>query len=342
MAYPQRIGSRDPTPDRDQFHHRAPLPAPGAKRRAISSSAPIIPGLITMAPIDDGCSLADAGDLARSRWKQKRTAKRSLIACMRGRSRDGRRQGTGGARRTDRRPPQPGPGFHFVQRSGSTSPRADFLVPLDCFVGHGLFDHPELDIRYFVTREAGRLRGPTPTFANAGVRRRVCGIVRGCGSSGRGNDDTRRMVSIHGIGVFRSSRAAKLRRARADDCICTREQAACLRQYAVRLRTTLGVLDTDTRAAEVWALQQIAHCAIPDTPFVVETARGCHRYFHLTGARPTFIHRDGHTMDSATWAVTLSGRVHPSRRSQDGHSARQDIPSPRLVVALGGHSVFSV
>ena len=97
------------------------------------------------------------------------------------------------------------------------------------------------------------------------------------------------------------------------DYRCTREQAARLRDYGVPLSPTLGALDTDNRDDEVWVLQQIARRAIPDTPFLVETARGFHRYFRLAGALPKFIHRDGHTLEFRNEGqyVVGPGSMHP-------------------------------
>jgi hypothetical protein len=119
----------------------------------------------------------------------------------------------------------------------------------------------------------------------------------------------------HGIGVF--PLVGKHPACKSwDDYIATREEAARFRNYGVRLRNRdvqLGVLDSDTREAEVWVLQQIVHRAIPDTPLVVETARGFHRYYRLTGLQALFIHRDGLTIEFKNGGqyVVGPGSIHP-------------------------------
>lgn len=87
-----------------------------------------------------------------------------------------------------------------------------------------------------------------------------------------------------------------------------------LRNFGVPLSATLGVLDTDNAADEAWVRQQLAHGSIPVTPFVVETARGCHRYFRLHGAVPKTICRDGHVVEfrNAGQYVVGPGSRHPS------------------------------
>jgi len=98
------------------------------------------------------------------------------------------------------------------------------------------------------------------------------------------------------------------------DYRCSREQAARLRNYAVPLSDRLGVLDTDNRDDELWVLQQIAHRVIPDTPFLVETARGFHRYYRLDGPLPKFIRRDGRILEfrNVGQYVVGPGSMHPS------------------------------
>ena len=69
-----------------------------------------------------------------------------------------------------------------------------------------------------------------------------------------------------------------------------------LRDFGVPLGT-LAVIDTDDDDDERWTQQQIANGAIIDTPFIVETARGRHRYYRLVGPLPKFLYRDGHTIE---------------------------------------------
>jgi hypothetical protein len=135
----------------------------------------------------------------------------------------------------------------------------------------------------------------------------------------------------HGIGVFPLRPQSKQPACASwDDYMCSREEANRLRQFGVRLGT-LGVLDTDDRDDELWVLEQTAHRIFPDTPFLVETGRGFHRYFRLTGPLPKFIHRDGHTMEFRNVGQYVVGpdSLHPSGKKYQalGWSWRwDDIP----------------
>jgi hypothetical protein len=135
----------------------------------------------------------------------------------------------------------------------------------------------------------------------------------------------------HDIGVFPLRPQSKEPACSSwDDYACTREQAGRLRQYGVRLGATLGVLDTDNRDDELWVLQQLARHVIPDTPFVVETARGFHRYYRLTGPMPKHLHRDGHTMEfrNVGQYVVGPGSLHPG-------DAKTAIPPGKKYQSLG-------
>lgn len=99
------------------------------------------------------------------------------------------------------------------------------------------------------------------------------------------------------------------------DFRCSREHAACFREYGVPLSTSLGVVDTDSPETERWVLQQVANGTVPKTPLVVTTARGKHRYFRLTGAVPKFLHRDGHTIEFKNIGQYVVG---PGSRRPDG------------------------
>lgn len=96
-----------------------------------------------------------------------------------------------------------------------------------------------------------------------------------------------------GVGVFPIKEGSKEPACKSwDDFVCTREQAGRLKNYGVRLSTTLGVIDTDEPEAEGWVVTHI-----PWTPFRVQTARGTHRYYRLLRNTPKFIHRDGFTIE---------------------------------------------
>jgi hypothetical protein len=112
----------------------------------------------------------------------------------------------------------------------------------------------------------------------------------------------------HGVGVF-PLRGKEPACASWDDYVCSRKHAAQMRQYGVRLGL-LGVLDTDNREAEGWVLQQPSL----ETPFLVESARGIHRYYRLTGPMPKFLYRDALAIEfrNAGQYVVGPGSVHPS------------------------------
>jgi hypothetical protein len=119
----------------------------------------------------------------------------------------------------------------------------------------------------------------------------------------------------HGIAVFPLRASSKDPACRSwDDYTCSRKEAARMRQHGVPLSASRGVLDTDNRADELWVLQQIADGGIPETPFVVETARGFHRYYRLVGPMPKFIRRNGHVLEFRNQGqyVVGPGSVHPS------------------------------
>src|SRR5690606_10738565 len=54
----------------------------------------------------------------------------------------------------------------------------------------------------------------------------------------------------------------------------------------------LAVVDTDNDDAEAWARRNLI-----DTPFMVRTGKGMHRYYRVAQDIPNFIHRDGHTIE---------------------------------------------
>lgn len=113
-----------------------------------------------------------------------------------------------------------------------------------------------------------------------------------------------------GVGVFPIKERSKEPACKSwDDFVCTREQAGRLKNYGVILSNTLGVVDTDEDASELWV------CAnLPRTPFMVKGARGLHRYYRLLRPTPKFIHRDGLTIEfrNAGQYVVGPGSIHPT------------------------------
>ena len=92
-----------------------------------------------------------------------------------------------------------------------------------------------------------------------------------------------------------------------DDYTCTRSHVERFGNYAVSL-DHLIVVDTDNADAEAWIATYL-----PLTPFRVHTARGLHRYFRRTGPLPSFIKRDGFTIESRNRGeyVVGPGSTHP-------------------------------
>ena len=97
------------------------------------------------------------------------------------------------------------------------------------------------------------------------------------------------------------------------DYRCSRDEAARLRGYAVPLGRChagwLTVVDTDEATDEAWVA---AH--LPTTPFTVRTRQGWHRYYRATAALPSYIHRDGHTIENRNQGLYVvgPGTRHPS------------------------------
>ena len=93
-----------------------------------------------------------------------------------------------------------------------------------------------------------------------------------------------------------------------DDYRATPEEVATWINYGVCLGL-LGVIDSDSPEVEAWVSQHA-----PQTPFVVKTARGLHRYYQLIGATTHFIHRAGHTIEFRNHGqyVVGPGSVHSS------------------------------
>ena len=92
-----------------------------------------------------------------------------------------------------------------------------------------------------------------------------------------------------------------------DDYSCTRSQVEHFENYAIDLEHLI-VVDTDNADAEVWIATYL-----PPTPFRVRTARGLHRYFRRTTPLPSFIKRDGSTIESRNRGeyVVGPGSIHP-------------------------------
>lgn len=114
----------------------------------------------------------------------------------------------------------------------------------------------------------------------------------------------------NGVGVFPIKDGSKEPACPSwDDFSCTPARAAGFKSYGVRLGL-LGVLDTDEPAAEEWAR---AHA--PATAFMVDTARGVHRYYRLVRAdAPHYVHQNGLTMEFRHSGQYVIGpdSIHPS------------------------------
>lgn len=114
-----------------------------------------------------------------------------------------------------------------------------------------------------------------------------------------------------GIGVFPIKTRSKEPACKSwDDYSCSREEAAKFTNYGVRLSTHYGVIDTDSPESELWVQ---THC--PPTPFMVQGARGLHRYYRLMAEQtPKFIKRDGLTIEfrNAGQYVVGPGSIHPT------------------------------
>ncbi len=106
----------------------------------------------------------------------------------------------------------------------------------------------------------------------------------------------------HNIGVFPVVTPGKTPACASwDDYECTRGQAERFRNYGVRLGV-LSVVDSDSAATETWADRHV-----PETPFMVRTCRGWHRYFRLANPLPKFIYGDGHTIEFRNHGLYVVG-----------------------------------
>lgn len=119
-----------------------------------------------------------------------------------------------------------------------------------------------------------------------------------------------------GIGVFPIKTRSKEPACKSwDDYACTSDDAAKFTNYGVRLSTNYGVIDTDSPESEAWVQ---AHC--PHTPFIVEGARGLHRYYRLMAEHtPKFIKRDGLTIEFRNQGqyVVGPGSIHPTGKTYE-------------------------
>lgn len=110
-----------------------------------------------------------------------------------------------------------------------------------------------------------------------------------------------------------------------DDYQAVSAQAARWSSYGVVLGT-LAVVDTDDPESEHWVAR---YC--PETPFVVVTARGLHRYYRQRCPSPKYIHRDGLTVEHRNVGqyVIGPGSTHPSGlvyRARDWSWDWRDVP----------------
>ena len=98
----------------------------------------------------------------------------------------------------------------------------------------------------------------------------------------------------HKIRVFPLHTRSKIPAVKSwDDYICTHAEASRFTDYGVALGS-FGVADSDDEQSEAFALAEL-----PETPFIVRTARGVHRYYRLLDPErtPNFIHRGTMTME---------------------------------------------
>ena len=130
----------------------------------------------------------------------------------------------------------------------------------------------------------------------------------------------------HSIGVFPIISGGKTPACKSwTDYRATEKEAATWKNYGVILGV-LAVVDTDTPEDEAWAQQYLL-----DTPFMVHTTRGLHRYYRQLAPSPKYIHRDGLTIEHRNVGqyVVGPGSTHPSGliyRAADWSWKWSDIP----------------
>lgn len=93
------------------------------------------------------------------------------------------------------------------------------------------------------------------------------------------------------------------------DYRCSRAKAAGFKEYGVPGGVREGyddgltIVDTDDDADEAWVAAQPAL----DTPFMVRTRRGWHRVLRTCGPLPSYIRRDGHTIENRNRGLYVVG-----------------------------------
>lgn len=110
-----------------------------------------------------------------------------------------------------------------------------------------------------------------------------------------------------------------------DDFPCTRANVSGFTNYGVRLGA-LAVADSDTPEVEAWVSKNL-----PATPFIVQTARGVHRYYRIHTLCPKFFHRAGQTIEFRNIGqyVVGPGSIHSTGAmysARDWSWTLQDIP----------------
>lgn len=95
---------------------------------------------------------------------------------------------------------------------------------------------------------------------------------------------------------------------------------------ALGVGASLGVVDSDSPEIENWVAANV-----PPTSFMVDTARGVHRYYRLIGAATHFIHRAGHTIEFRNTGqyVVGPGSIHSTGRvyvAREWSWQIQDVP----------------
>jgi len=132
----------------------------------------------------------------------------------------------------------------------------------------------------------------------------------------------------HGVHIFptKNKKPAVPRHTSQFAYRSTRDEAARMREYGVP-GDGLTIVDTDDDADEAWIVAQ----PDLDTPFMVRTRRGWHRYFRTRGPLPSYIHRDGHTIENRNRGLYVvgPGSVLPDGfvyRASDWSWRWEDIP----------------
>ena len=167
-----------------------------------------------------------------------------------------------------------------------------------------------------VARSGNVVRGASP--AGSRERDRVCRSDPGRGRSGGTEVTPATWFWDLGIPVFPTANKVPVvpKGTSQFDYRCSRAQAARFKEYGVPLGLFV-VIDSDSADTEAWVASHV-----PDTTFKVTTGpyhdgsagRGRHRYFRVAVPDvPSFIYRDGHTIECKHRGHTSSAPAHSAR-----------------------------